>query len=120
MIKEKTIYEYVQNRLESVLSKTENMKKRFNEYALIAIDVENPNAWKNHKANLQSWEEYAGRLQALKDLEGKETAFAIHDYICHKLYKSTGRFVTEFQKGFLDELSRASYILSNLNIFESP
>jgi len=115
---EKTIHQYIDSRLEAVSSKTGNMKKRFNEYALIAIETDNPNAWKTHKAHLESWENYAGRLQALEDLGKHKTAYAIHCFISNQMHDSTGRFVTEFQKGFLDELSRAAYVLANLNVFE--
>lgn len=119
MIKENTIYEYIQTRLESVSSRTEHMKKRFNEYALISTEVENPNAWKTHKAHLQEWEHYEGRLQALKDLEQQKTAYAIHCFISNRLHDSTDKVLSEFQKGALEELIRASYVLANLNVFEA-
>jgi len=119
MIKENTIYEYIQNRFEAVSSKTEHMKKRFNDYALLSIEAENPNAWKIHKTHLQEWENYEGRVQALEDLGKQKTAYAIHCFISNQMHHSTGRSVAEFQRGFLAELSRASYILANLNIFEA-
>lgn len=118
-IQEKNIHEYINARLKKVSAGLEDAKSRFNQYAIVTAETENSNAWETHKNYLKSWENYQGRVEALEKLAKKDTAYAIACSINNDYNDATYRAISDFKRGFLDELGRALYVISNLHIFEA-